>query len=75
MRRNSTELESTSSRRLVRQFITLLLAIGVTYYGGREFGLSNDELIGFLLATAGLIVAAGVVGLLLFGVLRLIRRD
>jgi hypothetical protein len=74
MRRNSTEGESTNARRPTRLFVTLLVAIVVTYYGGREFGLGNDEMIGFLLATAGLIVAAGVVGLLLFGLLRLIRR-
>jgi len=74
MRRNSTERESTKVRRPTRLVVTFLIAIGVTYYGGREFGLGNDEMIGFLLATAGLVVAAGVVGLLLFGVLRLIRR-
>ncbi|HET6471971.1 MAG TPA: hypothetical protein VFG38_09015 [Pseudomonadales bacterium] len=66
--------EPSSARRPIRLFVTLVLAMGVTYYGGREFGLGNDELIGFLLASVGLVAAAGVVGLLLFGVLRLIRR-
>ncbi|HTO56148.1 MAG TPA: hypothetical protein VMJ74_00075 [Pseudomonadales bacterium] len=67
--------EPSSARRPIRLFVTLVLAMGVTYYGGREFGLGNDELIGFLLASIGLVVAAGVVGLLVFGVLRLFRRS
>ena len=75
MRRASTKGESTNSRRPIRLIVTLLVALGVTYIGGREFGLGNDELIGFLLAALGLVIAAGVVGLLLFGLLRLIRRN
>jgi len=71
----SKEAPPSSARRPIRLFVTLVLAMGVTYYGGREFGLGNDELIGFLLASIGLVVAAGVVGLLVFGVLRLFRRS
>jgi hypothetical protein len=58
----------------MRLFVTLLLALVATYVGGREFGLGNDELIGFLIASAELVLAAGVVGLVLFGLLRLFRR-
>ena len=75
MRRRSTEREPPNSRRQIRLFVTLLLAVAVTYYGGREFGLGNEELIGYLLASVALVIGAGIVGLLLFGVLRLIRRN
>jgi hypothetical protein len=60
---------------MTRLFVTLVAALAATYVGGREFGLSNDELIGFLLASVLLVIAAGVVGFALFGLLRLFRRD
>lgn len=60
--------------RTLRLLFTLLLAFAASYWAGREFGLGNDELLGYLLASVGLIVASGVVALLLFGVTRLFRR-
>jgi len=58
----------------LRLLFTLLLALAASYWAGREFGLGNDELLGYLLASVGLIVASAVVGALLFGVTRLFRR-
>jgi hypothetical protein len=62
------------ARRTLRLLFTLLLAFAASYWAGREFGLGNDELLGYLLASVGLIVASGVVAALLFGVTRLFRR-
>jgi hypothetical protein len=74
MQRRTSESESPSSRRTIRLFVTLWVALGGTYFVGREFGLGNDELIGYLGASALLVLAAGVVGLALFGLVRLFRR-
>ena len=74
MLRRSSKPETLSPRRFIRLFVTLWVALGGTYYVGREFGLGNDELLGFLGASALLVVAAGVVGLAVFGLLRLFRR-
>ncbi len=62
------------ARRTLRLLFALLLALAASYWAGRVFGLGNDELLGYLLASVGLIVASGVVALLLFGVTRLFRR-
>lgn len=62
------------ARRTLRLLFTLLLAFAASYWAGREFGLGNDELLGYVLASVGLIVASGVVAALLFGVTRLFRR-
>ena len=62
------------ARRTLRLLFALLLALAASYWAGRVFGLGNDELLGYLLASVGLIVASGVVASLLFGVTRLFRR-
>jgi hypothetical protein len=62
------------ARRTLRLLFTLLLAFAASYWAGRVFGLGNEELLGYLLASVGLIVASAVVALLLFGVTRLFRR-
>jgi hypothetical protein len=74
LRRSPTQHESPSSRRVARLFVTLCVALAATYFVGREFGLDNDALLGVLGASALLVLAAGVVGLALFGLLRLFRR-
>ncbi len=61
-------------RRTLRILLTLLIALGATYWAGRAFGLGNDELFGYLLASVGLVVASGLVALVLFGLVRLFRR-
>jgi hypothetical protein len=62
------------ARRTRRLLFTLLLAFAASYWAGRVFGLGNDELFGYVLASVGLIVASAVVASLLFGVTRLFRR-
>ena len=63
-----------TKRRTLRILLTLLIALAATYWAGREFGLSNDELSGYLLASVGLVAASGLVALIVFGVVRLLRR-
>lgn len=76
MRRDEADTKpaASSASRALRLLFTLLLALAATYWAGREFGLRNDELLGYLLASVGLIVASGVVAMLVFGVTRLFRR-
>jgi hypothetical protein len=69
-----TKPSVSPARRALRLFFTLLLAFAASYWAGRELGLGNDELLGYLLASVALIVASGVVAALLFGVTRLFRR-
>jgi hypothetical protein len=66
--------EQNAKRRTLRTLLMLLVALAATYWAGREFGLHNDELLGYLLASVGLVVASGVVALLWFGLVRLFRR-
>jgi hypothetical protein len=65
---------ASSARRTLRLLLALLLALAASFWAGRVFGLGNDELLGYLLASVGLIVASGVVAALLFAVTRLLRR-
>jgi hypothetical protein len=60
--------------RMRRLLLTLIVALAGSYWVGRQFGLGNDELSGYLLASVALVVASAVVGLLVFGVVRLFRR-
>jgi hypothetical protein len=41
---------------------------------GRQFGLGNDELLGYLLASVAFVVTSGIVALALFGIVRLFKR-
>jgi len=59
---------------VIRLSVTLCLALGAAYLVGREFGLGNDELLDVLGASALVVLAAGLVGFALFGLLRLFRR-
>ena len=52
----------------------MLIAFAATYWAGQEFGLNEDELFGYVLASVGLVVASALVALLLFGIVRLFRR-
>jgi hypothetical protein len=65
---------ASPGRRTRRVLLSLLVALAGSYWVGREFGLGNDELLGYLLASVTLVVASGVVALVLFGVIRLFRR-
>src|SRR4051794_20938655 len=49
---------SMSARRTLRLLLTLLIALGAAYWAGRELGLGNDELLGYLLLSVGLLVAS-----------------
>lgn len=66
--------ERNTTRRTLRILLTLLGALAVTFWAGREFGLHNEELVGYLLASVGLVAASGLVALVVFGLLRLFRR-
>ncbi len=66
--------EQNTKRRTLRTLLTLLVALAATYLAGRELGLHNDELVGYLLASVGLVVASGLVALAGFGLVRLFRR-
>ena len=57
-----------------RLLLTLLVALAGCYWVGRLLGLTNDELLGYLAVSVGLVVLAGLVALLLFGVVRLFHR-
>ena len=69
------ESETRNARRTLRLLVTLLVALAGAYYAGRQLGLGNDELLGYLLLSGAMVIASGVVGLLLFAVIRLFRRD
>ncbi|HEY6599158.1 MAG TPA: hypothetical protein VIZ30_07590 [Pseudomonadales bacterium] len=69
-----TPPEHSARRRGWRLPLTLLIAFAATYWAGQEFGLGDDELFGYVLASVGLVVASALVALLLFGVVRLFRR-
>lgn len=64
-----------SARRTLRLFIVMLVALGAAWLAGREFGLGNDELLDYLLLSGAMVIASGVVGFLLFGIIRLFRRS
>lgn len=63
-----------AKRRTLRILLTLLIALAATYWAGRTMGLSNDELFGYLLTSVGLVAASGLVALILFALVRLLRR-
>ena len=69
-----TPAEHSARRRGWRLTLTLLIAFAATYWAGQEFGLNDDELFGYVLASIGLVVASALVALLLFGIARLFRR-
>jgi len=69
-----TNRDSSHARRTRRTLLVLLVAMTASYWGGRELGLGNDELVGYLLASLALVATAGLVGLIVFGVLQLLRR-
>ena len=60
-----------SARRLLLGLVTALLG---SLWVGRQFGLGNDELLGYLLASVAFVVASGIVALALFGIVRLFKR-
>ena len=60
-----------SARRLLLGLVTALLG---SLWVGRQFGLGNDELIGYLLASVAFVVTSGIVALALFGIVRLFKR-
>jgi apolipoprotein N-acyltransferase len=70
----SMDDEPRFTRRPWRTLFGLLAALVGSYWVGRQLGLGNDELAGYLLASLSIVVAAGLVALLLFGVIRLFRR-
>lgn len=53
--------------------VALLVALAGSYWIGRQLGLGNDELFGYLLASVSLVIGSGLVALVLFGVIRLFR--
>lgn len=57
-----------------RSVVGLLAAVAACYAVGREFGLDNDEMLGYALASVGLAAASGVVAMIIFGASRLFRR-
>jgi apolipoprotein N-acyltransferase len=69
-----TDNDRRFTRRPWRTLVGLLAALAVSYWIGRQLGLGNDELIGYLLASVSLVIAAGLVALLLFGLIRWLRR-
>ena len=71
---STADQERDLTRRTVRILIGLLAAFAIAYGFGRELGLSNDELLGYLLASVGLDAVAGLAGLILFGLVLLFRR-
>ena len=70
----STDNEPRFTRRPWRALLGLLTALAGSYWIGRQLGLGNDELVGYLLASVSIVVAAALVALLLFGVIRWFRR-
>ena len=62
------------ARQAWRLLAGLLVALAGTYWVGREFGLSDSELLGYLVGSVGLVVAAALVGLVLFCVIVWLRR-
>jgi hypothetical protein len=60
-----------SARRLLLGLVTALLG---SLWVGRQFGLGNDELLGYLLASVAFVVTSGIVALALFGIVRLFKR-
>jgi len=70
----SPDNEPRFTRRPWRTLLGLLAALAGSYWIGRQLGVGNDELIGYLLASVSLVIAAGLVALLLFGVIRWLRR-
>ena len=70
----SIDNEPRFTRRPWRTLFGLVAALVGSYWVGRQLGLGNDELVGYLLASVSIVIAAGLVALLLFGVIRLFRR-
>ena len=70
----SIDNEPRFTRRPWRTLFGLLAALVGSYWVGRRLGLGNDELVGYLLASVSIVIAAGLVALLLFGLIRLFRR-
>lgn len=70
----SIDNEPRFTRRPWRTLLGLVAALVGSYWVGRQLGLGNDELAGYLLASVSIVIAAGLVALLLFGVIRLFRR-
>lgn len=66
--------EPRFTQRPWRTLFGLLAAAVASYWVGRRLGLSNDDLLGYLLASLSVVVAAALVALLVFGVIRLFRR-
>jgi hypothetical protein len=60
-----------SARRLLLGLVAALLG---SLWVGRQFGLGNDELLGYLLASFAFVVTSGIVALALFGIVRLFKR-
>lgn len=60
-----------SARRLLLGLVTALLG---SLWVGRQFGLGNDELLGYLLASVAFVATSGIVALALFGIVRLFKR-
>ncbi len=71
---NQAEKPDNTARRMRRTLLTLLAALALSYVLGREFDQSNEELLGYLLASLALVIGSGLVALTLFGVIRLFRR-
>ena len=70
----SDDPDAGNTRRTLRILVGLLVALAATYWAGRTMGLGNDELLGYLLASVGLVVGSGLAALVLFGLVRLFRR-
>jgi apolipoprotein N-acyltransferase len=70
----ATNNEPRLTRRPWRTLFGLLAALVASYWVGRRLGLSNDDLLGYLLASLSMVIAAALVALLVFGVMRLFRR-
>ena len=66
--------EPRFTRRPWRTLFGLLAALAASYWVGRQLGLSNDDLLGYFLASLAVVIAAGLVALVVFGVIRLFRR-
>ena len=66
--------EPRFTRRPWRTLLGLVAALVGSYWVGRQLGLGNDELAVYLLASISIVIAAGLVALLLFGVIQLFRR-
>jgi hypothetical protein len=71
----TTNADAKFTRRPWRILAALLIALTGSYWAGRQLGLSNDDLLGYVLASVSLVIGSGLVALLLFGLVRLFRRS